>query len=105
MTAFTDAGEVMGLRHKAYPVYGVQFHPESILTRPGKQILANFLSMQSLALPSTLPKEAEMLKPYIAKVIDPPEPYRGRSRKCHENHHDRAAPRRPRSVDTWWPCA
>ncbi|MCD4684997.1 MAG: aminodeoxychorismate/anthranilate synthase component II [Anaerolineae bacterium] len=43
VTAFTEAGEVMGLRHKTHPVVGVQFHPESILTRFGKRILQNFL--------------------------------------------------------------
>jgi anthranilate synthase/aminodeoxychorismate synthase-like glutamine amidotransferase len=44
VTAFTSEGEVMGLRHKEYPVVGVQFHPESILTEHGKRILANFLN-------------------------------------------------------------
>lgn len=43
VTAFTRDGEVMGVRHKAYPVVGVQFHPESILTEHGKRILQNFL--------------------------------------------------------------
>jgi anthranilate synthase/aminodeoxychorismate synthase-like glutamine amidotransferase len=43
VTAFTEAGEVMGLRHKQYPVVGVQFHPESILTKFGPRILQNFL--------------------------------------------------------------
>lgn len=43
VTAFTEAGEVMGLRHKVHPVVGVQFHPESILTRFGRRILQNFL--------------------------------------------------------------
>ena len=43
VTAFTRDGEVMGLRHKAYPVVGVQFHPESILTEHGKRSLQNFL--------------------------------------------------------------
>ncbi|HEX9019156.1 MAG TPA: aminodeoxychorismate/anthranilate synthase component II [Anaerolineaceae bacterium] len=44
-TAFTREGELMGLRHKTYPIYGVQFHPESILTLSGKQILHNFLAV------------------------------------------------------------
>ncbi len=44
VTAFTKQGEVMALKHREYPVYGVQFHPESILTNVGKQILMNFCS-------------------------------------------------------------
>jgi anthranilate synthase/aminodeoxychorismate synthase-like glutamine amidotransferase len=43
LTAFTAHGEVMALEHRTYPIYGVQFHPESILTTHGKQILSNFL--------------------------------------------------------------
>jgi len=43
VTAFTRDGEVMGIRHREYPVVGVQFHPESILTEHGKRILQNFL--------------------------------------------------------------
>lgn len=45
ITARTDADEIMGVQHKEYPVHGVQFHPESILTTEGKRLLANFLSM------------------------------------------------------------
>ena len=43
LTAFTKQGEVMGLRHRSQPVFGVQFHPESFLTAHGKQLLQNFL--------------------------------------------------------------
>ena len=43
ITALTTDGEVMAVQHKDYPVYGVQFHPESILTPDGKQMLYNFL--------------------------------------------------------------
>jgi len=67
VTATTVEGEVMGLRHKRYPIFGVQFHPESFLTQYGKQILANFLNMKST--PIILSKEEDMLKPYIAKLV------------------------------------
>jgi len=43
ITAWTEEEEIMGLKHKRYPIWGVQFHPESILTKAGKDILANFL--------------------------------------------------------------
>ncbi len=43
ISAWTDEGEIMGLRHKEYIVEGVQFHPESILTEHGKELLKNFL--------------------------------------------------------------
>jgi len=47
ITAETDEGEIMGVKHKQYPIWGVQFHPESILTQSGRQILANFLKLKS----------------------------------------------------------
>jgi anthranilate synthase/aminodeoxychorismate synthase-like glutamine amidotransferase len=43
VTAFTETGEIMALRHKTHPVVGVQFHPESILTTYGPRILKNFM--------------------------------------------------------------
>jgi anthranilate synthase/aminodeoxychorismate synthase-like glutamine amidotransferase len=46
-TACADSGELMALRHRDYPIYGVQFHPESILTEGGKQLLKNFVSIPS----------------------------------------------------------
>jgi para-aminobenzoate synthetase component 2 len=45
ITARTDRNELMGIRHKKYPVEGIQFHPESILTPAGKDLLKNFLSL------------------------------------------------------------
>jgi anthranilate synthase/aminodeoxychorismate synthase-like glutamine amidotransferase len=45
MTAWTDQGEVMGVQHKSHPTFGVQFHPESILTQEGKTLLRNFLDL------------------------------------------------------------
>jgi anthranilate synthase/aminodeoxychorismate synthase-like glutamine amidotransferase len=45
ITAETEEGEIMGVRHKQYRIWGVQFHPESILTENGRQILKNFLSL------------------------------------------------------------
>lgn len=45
VTAWTDEDEIMGLRHTTLPIWGVQFHPESILTAAGKDLLRNFLAL------------------------------------------------------------
>jgi anthranilate synthase/aminodeoxychorismate synthase-like glutamine amidotransferase len=45
LTAWTEEGEVMGVRHATHPVEGVQFHPESIMTPEGKSLLRNFLAI------------------------------------------------------------
>ena len=45
ITAWTDEDEIMGVRHKEYLIEGVQFHPESILTKNGKDLLRNFIKM------------------------------------------------------------
>ncbi len=46
ITAETEEGEIMGLRHRQHPLWGVQFHPESILTEHGKDLLKNFLNLR-----------------------------------------------------------
>jgi para-aminobenzoate synthetase component 2 len=45
ISAETAEGEIMGVRHKQHPIEGIQFHPESILTKEGKGLLRNFLSL------------------------------------------------------------
>ena len=47
VTAWTAEGEIMGMQHKSLPLWGVQFHPESILTVEGKRLLSNFLFLAS----------------------------------------------------------
>jgi anthranilate synthase component 2 len=49
VTAHTENGIIMGVRHKTLAIEGVQFHPESIVTAPGKQLLQNFLNMKEAA--------------------------------------------------------
>jgi anthranilate synthase/phosphoribosyltransferase len=66
VTAITPEEEIMGLKHREHHTYGVQFHPESILTEHGKQILKNFLDLN----PAPAKGEQSMLKPFIAKTIN-----------------------------------
>jgi anthranilate synthase/aminodeoxychorismate synthase-like glutamine amidotransferase len=47
ITAETEEGEIMGVKHKELPVWGVQFHPESILTEHGQTLLKNFLTLRA----------------------------------------------------------
>ncbi len=67
VTAITPEEEIMGLKHREHQTYGVQFHPESILTEHGKQILKNFLDLNPAPAAGG---EQSMLKPFIAKTIN-----------------------------------
>lgn len=76
ITAETEDGEIMAVAHKEYPIYGVQFHPESILAEMGVNIISNFLT-QVVGVKTTgagvspIPMEKRSaLKKYIAKAID-----------------------------------
>jgi len=65
--ATTAEGEIMALKHREHPTYGVQFHPESILTEHGKKLLKNFLDIKPAPVAGG---EQSMLKPFIAKTIN-----------------------------------
>ena len=76
--AKTDDGEIMAVAHREYPVYGLQFHPESIMTKHGKRILRNFIT-RIAKLPAKAQDNTQMqipvsersvLQPFIRKVID-----------------------------------
>ena len=49
ITAETEEGEIMGVKHKQLPIWGVQFHPESILTENGREIFKNFMKLKAAA--------------------------------------------------------
>lgn len=78
VTARDEIGQIMAVQHKEHPTYGVQFHPESILTKSGQKMLENFLDraahipVRHLDFDETLlpPEQRNLLKPYIFKVIE-----------------------------------
>jgi anthranilate/para-aminobenzoate synthase component II len=49
VSAHTDDGEIMGIRHSELPIEGTQFHPESLLTPAGNELLQNFLDLRSVS--------------------------------------------------------
>jgi anthranilate synthase/aminodeoxychorismate synthase-like glutamine amidotransferase len=74
VTAWTDDGLVMGLEHAAHPVYGVQFHPESVLTSCGHQLLGNFLRLAGIeptASPSPEFSVPETVDDFYQQAIAP----------------------------------
>jgi anthranilate synthase/aminodeoxychorismate synthase-like glutamine amidotransferase len=71
VTAKSADGAVMGFAHRARPVFGVQFHPESVLTESGFAMLANFLRLAGLPAPHPLP-DVEHERPEAAELIPLP---------------------------------
>lgn len=69
IVAQTSEGEIMALKHRQHPTYGVQFHPESILTEHGKEMLKNFLEIK-MPVAEHATSNTELLKPFIAKTIN-----------------------------------
>lgn len=67
VTAATEDGEVMALRHAEHPVWGVQFHPEALLTEGGHRLLANFLALARGDDPGSIASP-----PSVAPELDPP---------------------------------
>lgn len=68
VTATTQDGEIMAVQHREYPVYGVQFHPESVLTPQGKAILENFLTGKSMNQTIKRKEEKKMIGEAIIKL-------------------------------------
>ncbi len=62
VTALTDDGEVMAVQHRDFPIYGVQFHPESILTEHGRTILKNFFEVKSMSAQTELQIKEAIIK-------------------------------------------
>ena len=71
VTALDENGQIMGVSHKEHPTYGLQFHPESVLTPDGRRMLRNFLVIAGL-LSEELPVEEQpvTLQPYYAKLMN-----------------------------------
>ena len=69
ITALDENGQIMAVSHNEHKTYGLQFHPESILTNHGKQILRNFLAIAGLVEAEPEQKSAN-LKPYYAKLMN-----------------------------------
>ena len=77
VSAETDDGLVMGLRHRKYPVEGVQFHPESIMTGDGKALLANFLKLGTPTKLTPGKAKVSILNEHtLADPVKPPVPAR-----------------------------
>jgi anthranilate synthase component II len=70
ITACTDDGEIMGVRHRQFPVEGVQFHPESILTEAGHDLLRNFLKRSSTRRTFSEADAGAMAAPFAIGTVE-----------------------------------
>ena len=95
VTAWTDAGLVMGLRHRTYPIEGVQFHPESIKTDGGKALLKNVLGFASEWNATNRPMGTVPLSPprSVSTTSDPLKRQPGRLDEAVHKEGDRNYPR------------
>jgi anthranilate synthase/aminodeoxychorismate synthase-like glutamine amidotransferase len=74
VTARTADGTIMAVAHREWPVWGVQFHPESILTEGGYQLLANFLRLAGIESPHPLPQTSHERPQLAAEYVIPQRP-------------------------------
>lgn len=76
-TAVTDDGVIMALSHKTKPIYGVQFHPESIASEYGHEMIGNFLRSAGVSLRNSAPVSPQKSKPTTTETSAPPKTYDG----------------------------
>ncbi len=75
VAAEDDEGQIMAVKHRDYDVYGIQFHPESILTESGKAIFENFLKIAGIEtktekkVEEMKPAQKTAMKPYLEKIV------------------------------------
>ncbi len=75
VTAWTDDGTVMAIAHRQWPIVGLQFHPESILTDLGYDLLSGFLRIANIAVPNAVPRiESERVERVSAAIVLPQMP-------------------------------
>ena len=90
ITAWTDNGLIMGVRHREYPIEGIQFHPESIMTKVGKDLLKNFLDA-----PVWRDGRIAMIQDAIQAVVEGQDLTCGPGRRRNGRNNERRGDARP----------